>query len=98
MAYETEYTLLEDVIQMLAANGDNKFSRVIEKVVNEAMKLERAKVLNAEPYERTEGRTGYANGFKDKTLALAVTVGYKIPLLVGENFPLSCPSPDVVRE
>lgn len=27
-----------------------------------------------------------------------VTVGYKIPLLVGENFPLSCPSPDVVRE
>ncbi len=56
MAYETEYTLLEDVIQMLAANGDNKFSRVIEKVVNEAMKLERAKVLNAEPYERTEGR------------------------------------------
>jgi len=53
MAYETEYTLLEDVIQMLAANGDNKFSRVIEKVVNEAMKLERAKVLNAEPYERT---------------------------------------------
>ena len=56
MAYETDYTLVEDVIQMLAANGDNKFSRVIEKVVNEAMKLERAKVLNAEPYERTEGR------------------------------------------
>ena len=25
MAYETDYTLLEQVIQMLAANKDNKF-------------------------------------------------------------------------
>ena len=48
MAYESEYTLLEQVIQMLAANGDNKFSRVIEVVVNEAMKIEQAKALNAE--------------------------------------------------
>src|SRR5690554_5817141 len=48
MAYESEYTLLKQVIQMLAANGDNKFSRVIEVVVNEAMKIERAKALNAE--------------------------------------------------
>jgi transposase-like protein len=91
MAYETEYTLLEDVIQMLAANGDNKFSRVIEKVVNEAMKLERAKVLNAEPYERTEGRAGYANGFKDKTLALATgKVLLKIPQVRGLEFYPSC--------
>ncbi len=91
MAYETEYTLLEDVIQMLAANGDNKFSRVIEKVVNEAMKLERAKVLNVEPYERTEGRAGYANGFKDKTLALATgKVLLKIPQVRGLEFYPSC--------
>lgn len=91
MAYETEYTLLEDVIQMLAANGDNKFSRVIEKVVNEAMKLERAKVLNAEPYERTERRAGYANGFKDKTLALATgKVLLKIPQVRGLEFYPSC--------
>jgi len=91
MAYETEYTLLEDVIQMLAANGDNKFSRVIEKVVNEAMKLERAKVLNAEPYERTEGRAGYANGFKDKTIALATgKVLLKIPQVRGLEFYPSC--------
>ena len=67
MAYETDYTLLEQVIQMLAANKDNKFSRVIEIIVNEAMKLERAQALQAEPYERTDERTGYANGFKDKT-------------------------------
>src|SRR5574344_1319198 len=87
MAYESEYTLLEQVIQMLAANGDNKFSRVIEVVVNEAMKIERAKALNAEPYERTEERTGHANGFKDKTLNLATgKVLLKVPQVRGMEF------------
>lgn len=91
MAYETEYTLLEQVIQMLAANKDNKFSRVIETVVNEAMKLERAQALQAEPYERTNERTGYANGFKDKTLALATgKVLLKIPQVRGLEFYPSC--------
>jgi len=91
MAYETDYTLLEQVIQMLATNEDNKFSRVIEKVVNEAMKLERAQTLKAEPYERTEDRAGYANGFKDKTLALATgKVLLKIPQVRGLEFYPSC--------
>lgn len=91
MAYETDYTLLEQVIQMLAANKDNKFSRVIETVVNEAMKLERAQALQAQPYERTDERTGYANGFKDKTLALATgKVQLKIPQVRGLEFYPSC--------
>jgi len=91
MAYETDYTLLEQVIQMLAANKDNKFSRVIETVVNEAMKLERTQALQAEPYERTNERTGYANGFKDKTLALATgKVLLKIPQVRGLEFYPSC--------
>ncbi len=33
-----------------------------------AMKLEREKVLEAESYERTDQRCGYANGYKSKTL------------------------------
>jgi len=91
MAYETDYTLLEQVIQMLAANKDNKFSRVIETVVNEAMKLERTQALQAEPYERTDERTRYANGFKDKTLALATgKVLLKIPQVRGLEFYPSC--------
>jgi transposase-like protein len=91
MAYKTDYTLLEQVIQMLAANKDNKFSRVIEIIVNEAMKLERAQALQAEPYERTDERTGYANGFKDKTLALATgKVLLKIPQVRGLEFYPSC--------
>ena len=36
------------------------------------MKLERAAVLGAGPYQRAEGRTGHANGFKPKTVQTRV--------------------------
>lgn len=39
MAHETEYTMLEEIVQLLSRDGEHKFARVIEKVVNEAMKL-----------------------------------------------------------
>jgi hypothetical protein len=40
-------------------------------VLNAAMKLERAERLKAQPYKRTDDRTGYANELKDKTMPLA---------------------------
>jgi len=40
----------------------------LQKLLNELMLIERERALKAAPYERTEGRQGYANGFKDKTL------------------------------
>jgi transposase-like protein len=40
----------------------------MEILLNEAMKLERAVVLGAAPYERSPLRRGHANGFKDKPL------------------------------
>lgn len=91
MAYKTDYTLMDEIIQVLSANEENKFSRVIEKVVNEAMKLERSQALQAEPYERTEERLGYANGFKDKAVTLATgKVQLKIPQVRGFEFYPSC--------
>jgi len=87
MAHESEYTMLEEIVQLLSQDGERKFARVIEKVVNEAMKLERAQALKAQPYERTEDREGYANGFKDKTLTLASgKILLKIPRSAAWNF------------
>jgi len=37
-------------------------------LLNTAMVAERSEYLGARPYERSESRSGYANGFKDKTL------------------------------
>ena len=37
-------------------------------MLNKAMRIERSRALDADPYQRTEKRRGYANGFKPKTL------------------------------
>jgi len=41
---------------------------LLEAVLNAVMKTERDQALQAGPYERSEERLGYANGFKNKTL------------------------------
>lgn len=38
-------------------------------LINEAMKAERSSVLHTQPWERTEHRTGQANGFKNKVVS-----------------------------
>lgn len=43
---------------------------MVGTILNEAMKIEREKYLNAPLYERREGRISHANGYKDKTLKL----------------------------
>ena len=60
---------------------------MFQRLLNEAMKVERAEALGADPYERTPERTGYANGFKPKTLQTrmgAITV--EIPQARGISF------------
>ena len=51
------------------ASGLGRFARRFFKCcLNAAMQIERQKHLGAAPHERTEERTGHANGYKDKTL------------------------------
>lgn len=70
MTHQLETNLSADLLQLLVepAAGDSRFTAVLRLLLNEAMKLERAAALGAQPYERTAERTGYANGFKPKTL------------------------------
>lgn len=72
-------TPFEGIYEMLSEQGFAGMREATEKLLNEVAKLERAAWLGAEPYERSEARRGYANGFKAKTvksrlgpLALAV--------------------------
>jgi transposase-like protein len=43
-------------------------AEVVRIMLNEAMQIERSRVIEAEPYQRSEHRKGYANGYKPKTL------------------------------
>ncbi len=41
---------------------------VLQMLLNEAARPKRTEALKVSPYERTDERAGYANGFKDKIL------------------------------
>ena len=64
-----EDTKVLKLLKALIKNGiEEGMPEVLQTLLNEAAKIERTEALKAAPYERTEERTGYANGFKDKTL------------------------------
>ena len=80
-------TLMPELLKLVTSNDTDSMREVFQKLLNEAMRVERAEALGAEPYERTPERTGYANGFKPKTLQTrmgAITV--EIPQARGIAF------------
>ena len=72
MAHHMQTTALDEIGQLLAEQGFDGLADALRVLLNEVMKLERAAALGAGPYQRAEGRTGYANGFKPKTVRTRV--------------------------
>ena len=68
MTHQNQSSEVAAVVQLLANEGFEGMANAIQILLNEAMKLERSEYLNAKPYQRTEDRRSYANGFKDKTV------------------------------
>ena len=86
MAHQTDPDLLNDVLQLLTEQGHTGFAEGIRLLVNEAMRVERHQVLQAQPYERTDTRQGYANGYKPKTLASRVgPITFSVPQVRGDT-------------
>lgn len=83
--------MFKTVMEELCVNGFSAIPKTITALLNEAMKIERSYALNAEPYERTEDRRGYANGFKPKTLNSRLgKLKLNIPQVRGLEFYPSC--------
>ena len=61
-------TKLSYLAEIISANGMEGIGSAIQILINQAMLIARDRHLHAQAYERTESRTGYANGFKPKTL------------------------------
>jgi len=79
-----EANTLNPVVQHLLENGMDSLAETFGILLNQAMLIERSRALNAQPYERTETRQGYANGFKDKTLNTRLgAVSLNIPQVRG---------------
>jgi transposase-like protein len=68
MTLQLDTTGTERVMEALSEHGLDGISQVVATLLNETMKAERSIALGAKPYERSEARKGYANGFKPKTV------------------------------
>lgn len=68
MTHHEHNTEAAAIFETLIDKGLDGLPEVLASVINQAMKLERQRYLRAAPYERTEERASYANGFKPKQL------------------------------
>lgn len=87
MTYDKDYSIPEEVLEQICEEGFDALPDLMRIVMNAAMYMERQKHLGAGPYERTPERQGYANGFKDKTVATRVgKITFDIPQVRESDF------------
>ena len=87
MTHQTQTNHFDQLVELLADQGFDGMAQAITLLFNEAMKLERAEALGAAPYQRTEHRRGYANGYKPKTLRTRVgEITVDVPQTRGLDF------------
>ena len=84
MTQQTDSNVLHPAVESILKNGFDGMAESMRFILNEAMKIERSRALEAQEYERTEDRKGYANGFKSKTVSTRVgNICFDIPQVRG---------------
>lgn len=68
MTVNMDATGISDLVQIISEQGMAGLGSAFQVLLNQAMLIERDRYLGATSYERTDTRTGYANGFKPKGL------------------------------
>ena len=78
---------LKEVMELMIDNGTDSFLPIFKNLMNEAMKIERNQAIKATPYERTDQRLGFANGYKEKTITTGMgKITLDIPQARGMSF------------
>jgi len=75
-------TITEELLHelFLSKGKDEAFSKLLEEIFNQVLMAQSKEQLGAEPYERTEERTAYRNGTRDRSLTTRVgTLTLKVP-------------------
>jgi putative transposase len=76
MTHQTDYTFSKEVMEQ----GLDAIPEMMRIMINEAMQEERSRYLQAQEYERTAERKGYANGYKPKTVRTRIgEITFAIP-------------------
>ena len=91
MDCQKNYNGLEEAMELLSEKGFDGMGSAIQILFNHAMRIERERHLNAQPYERSETRQGYANGYKPKTVNTRVgCLDLNVPQVRNGDFYPSC--------
>lgn len=72
MTYREDFTLPAELLEQVQEQGLDVLPELLRVILNAAMQAERTEHLNAAPYQHTQERRGYANGFKPKTMQTRV--------------------------
>jgi transposase-like protein len=87
MTHQEQTTALDRITELLAEHGFDGLASAVTVLLNEVMKIERSHALGAGPYQRTEGRTGYANGSKPRTIHTRIgPLAVEVPQTRGVEF------------
>lgn len=80
-----------EVLELLADNAAEGLPQALKTLLEQAALVERARALGAQAYQRTDQRTGYANGFKPKTLHTRLgPLTVQVPQARGIHFYPQC--------
>ena len=78
---------IDSVIKLISEQGFDGLGEAVTLLINQAMDIERSHHLQAEPYERTEARNGYANGYKPKKVKCRVgELDLRVPQVRDSSF------------
>ncbi len=84
-------TTTSSIFEIIQQNNLQGMEQAMTILINEAMKLERSKHLQCEPFERSDSRLDYANGFKPKTVNTRLgALELKVPQTRSSNFYPNC--------
>jgi putative transposase len=75
-------TITEELLHgLFLSNGrDEAFSKLLEEIFNQVLLSQSTEQIGAQPYERTEDRTAYRNGFRARQLTTRVgTLTLRVP-------------------
>lgn len=58
----------DEILQLMNGNREGAFKKLLQESLDSVLKAESADQLHAESYERSDERTGYRNGSRDRVL------------------------------
>lgn len=63
---QTQDTLMTELLQLVEKEGSESFRSLLQTVCQAVLEAEMTQFLPAQPYERTQKRQGYRNGYKSR--------------------------------